>query len=156
LTSSLGGQHPHGLVAPNTTGSLPSSTSMSRRPDPSMKTATSSWPQDETDPERVEILAAADRLLAGSPTRSTGNLSVVQLAAEADIKYWIIAQKHTDLRDHFQQLAVQARRTATSFAGNHDALTRLQGEHAELRAHCHGLEEHATAHQSTVTTLHPR
>jgi hypothetical protein len=52
-----------------------------------MKTATSSWPHDETDPERVEILAAADRLLAGSPTRSTGNLSVVQLAAEADIKY---------------------------------------------------------------------
>ncbi len=68
------------------------------------KPATSSWPDRESEPQRVAILAAADRLLTGTPDRSTGNLSVVQLAIEADIKYWVVAQKHADLRDHFQQL----------------------------------------------------
>jgi hypothetical protein len=43
----------------------------------------------------MAILAAADRLLAGTPRLSTGNLSVVQLATEADVKYWVVAQKHT-------------------------------------------------------------
>ncbi len=50
------------------------------------KPATSSWPDRESEPQRVAILAAADRLLTGTPDRSTGNLSVVQLAIEADIK----------------------------------------------------------------------
>jgi len=76
-----------------------------------MGTATNSWPTRETDPQRVAILAAADRLLAGTPQRSTGNLSIVQLAVEADLKYWIVAQKHTDLRDYFQHLAAKARTT---------------------------------------------
>jgi hypothetical protein len=106
-----------------------------------MKTATSSWPRPETDQQRVEILAAADRLLAGTPARSTGNLSVVQLAVEADVKYWVVAQKHTDLRDHFQQLAVQSRRTAAAIRDDHDPYTQLQRDHAALRNHCAGLEQ---------------
>jgi hypothetical protein len=105
-----------------------------------MRTATSSWPHHETDPQRVAILTAADRLLAGTPTRSTGNLSIVQLAAEADVKYWVVAQKHTDLRDHFQQLTAQARQTAATVRDNHDGFDRLRREHAELKAHCAGLE----------------
>jgi hypothetical protein len=56
-----------------------------------MKPATRSWPHRESEPHRVAILAAADRLLTGAPDRSTGNLSVVQLAIEADIKYWVVA-----------------------------------------------------------------
>jgi glutaredoxin 2 len=106
-----------------------------------MKTATSSWPHHETDEQRVEILAAADRLLAGTPIRSTGNLSVVQLATEAAVKYWVVAQKHTDLRDHFQQLTVHTRQTATSVRDNHDTHIRLQREPAALKAHCAGLEQ---------------
>lgn len=106
-----------------------------------MKTATNSWPHQETDEQRVEILAAADRLLAGTPTRSTGNLSVVQLATEAAVKYWVVAQKHTDLRDHFQQLTIQTRQTAAAVRDNHDPYTRLQREHAALKAHCAGLEQ---------------
>jgi hypothetical protein len=46
----------------------------------------------ETDPQRIAILTAADRLLAGTPKRSTGNLSIVQLAVEANVKYWVVAQ----------------------------------------------------------------
>lgn len=106
-----------------------------------MKTATSSWPHRETDEQRVAILAAADRLLASTPTRSTGNLSVVQLAVEADVKYWVVAQKHTDLRDHFQQLTVHARQTAATIRDNHDPHTQLQREYTALKDHCAGLEQ---------------
>lgn len=62
-------------------------------------------------------------------------------AVAAGIKYRVIAQKHTDLRDHFQRLTAQSRQTTTTFADNHDILTRLQHEHAELRTHCDGLED---------------
>ena len=37
-------------------------------------------PAKETDPVRKKILAAMDRLLTGTPLRSTGRLSVSQLA----------------------------------------------------------------------------
>jgi hypothetical protein len=118
-----------------------------------MKTATSSWPQTETDPQRVEILAAADRLLAGTPTRSTGNLSIVQLAVEANAKYWVVAQKHTDLRDHFQHLAVQSRQTATVSRDNHDAFDRLRREHADLRKHCDGLEQLLRTYSQVINEI---
>lgn len=77
---------------------------------------------------------------AGKPIRSTGNLSVLQLAAEANVKYWIVAQKHTDLRDHFQRLSVPAKRAATTIR-DHDELARLRRDHADLKTHCDGLEQ---------------
>jgi AcrR family transcriptional regulator len=54
------------------------------------------------DPVRAAILAAMDRLLAGTPQRSEGRLSVSQLAAEADVKRWYLTHQHTDLKDLFQ------------------------------------------------------
>lgn len=105
-----------------------------------MKPATTSWNITETDPQRREILAAADRLLAGKPIRSTGNLSVLQLAAEANVKYWVVAQKHTDLRDHFQRLTVPAKRAVATIRDN-DELARLRRDHADLKTHSDGLEQ---------------
>ncbi|HZN77945.1 MAG TPA: hypothetical protein VFC00_40560 [Micromonosporaceae bacterium] len=105
-----------------------------------MSTATTSWPTSETDPQRKAILAAADRLLAGTPRFSSGNLSVVQLAIEAQVKYWVIAQRHTDLRDHFQALV---RATGRTCGTAHQASTerdQLREEHDRLRQHCAGLE----------------
>lgn len=104
--------------------------------------ATTSWPHREREPQRVAILAAADRLLSGMPGRSTGNLSVVQLAIEADLKYWVVTQKHVDLRDHFQRLAARTRQAASGGSGpNQDPFARLQREHRELKEHCARLEE---------------
>jgi hypothetical protein len=100
-----------------------------------MGTATSAWPTRETDAQRIAILDAADRLLASAPRRSSGNLSVVQLAVEADLKYWIIAQKHTDLREHFQRLAAASRSPGTPSASN-----ELESKYSQLRQHCVGLE----------------
>jgi hypothetical protein len=117
-----------------------------------VKTATSSWPHQESDPERLAILAAADRLLADTATRSTGNLSVVQLAVEADVKYWVVAQKHTDLRDHFQQLAVHARHAAT-VVRDHGTFGRLQREHHELNQHCTRLEELVQTYAVVINEL---
>lgn len=104
------------------------------------RTATTSWPTEETDPQRVGILAAADRMLSGKPKRCSGNLSVSQLAVEADVKYWVVAQKHADLRDHFQHLAVAARRAAAAHDDDNDPIVKVRRRNAVLTEHCQSLE----------------
>jgi hypothetical protein len=54
-----------------------------------------------TDRERGQISAAMDRLLAGTPLRSDGALTVVSLAVEADVKRHVLTHRHTDLKDEF-------------------------------------------------------
>jgi septal ring factor EnvC (AmiA/AmiB activator) len=54
-----------------------------------------------TDRERDQLRAAMDRLLAGTPLRSDGALTVVSLAAEADVKRHVLTHRHTDLKDEF-------------------------------------------------------
>jgi hypothetical protein len=49
----------------------------------------------DADAERAAINAAMQRLLDGTPKRSTGGLSILQLAAEAGIKRWVLTHKHT-------------------------------------------------------------
>lgn len=114
-----------------------------------MGIAANAWPTTETDPQRAAILAAADRLLAGTPRRSTGNLSVVQLAVEADLKYWIVAQKHTDLRDHFQRLAYAARTSPEAPNANDE----LEARYSELRQHCAGLEALLQTYATVINEL---
>jgi hypothetical protein len=107
------------------------------------------WATTETDPQRQAILAAADRLLAGTPQRSSGNLSVVQLAVEAQVKYWVVAQRHTDLRDHFK---AHARAAATTRRGEPD-LQRLRAKHDQLRQHCAGLEQLLESYATVINEL---
>ncbi|WP_143674215.1 MULTISPECIES: hypothetical protein [Streptomyces] len=52
---------------------------------------------------RHALRTAIQRLLAGTPTRSAGALTVVQLAAEAGVKRWIVTHKHPDLRQEFEE-----------------------------------------------------
>jgi hypothetical protein len=54
-----------------------------------------------TDRERGQIHAAMDRLLAGTPLRSDGALTVVSLAVEADVKRHVLTHRNTDLKDEF-------------------------------------------------------
>jgi hypothetical protein len=61
------------------------------------------------DAERAAIQTAMDRLLNGTPTASTGSLSVLQLAAEAGVKRWVLTHKHPDLKAEFER-----RRTASN------------------------------------------
>ncbi|MGA4949256.1 hypothetical protein [Streptomyces lydicamycinicus] len=53
------------------------------------------------DNERKNIRAAMNRLLAGTPLRSDGALTVLALAAEADVKRHVLTHRHTDLKDEF-------------------------------------------------------
>ncbi|MEE4599137.1 hypothetical protein V2J94_46280 [Streptomyces sp. DSM 41524] len=53
------------------------------------------------DKERENIRAAMDRLLAGTPLRSDGALTVLAVAVEADVKRHVLTHRHTDLKDEF-------------------------------------------------------
>jgi septal ring factor EnvC (AmiA/AmiB activator) len=53
--------------------------------------------------ERERIRAAMDRILAGTPERSDGALTVVALAIEADVPRNALTQRHTDLKSEFYQ-----------------------------------------------------
>jgi predicted HNH restriction endonuclease len=51
--------------------------------------------------DRDQISAAMERLLAGTPRRSSGQLTVVSLAEEAGVKRHVLTHKHPDLKDQF-------------------------------------------------------
>jgi len=76
--------------------------------------------------ERDRIRAAMDRILAGSPERSNGALTVVALAIEAGVPRNALTQRHTDLKDDFYQ------RIRERGAGNGDE-ARLRATIAQLR-----------------------
>ncbi|MEU9840692.1 hypothetical protein AB0C69_15870 [Actinomadura sp. NPDC048032] len=85
----------------------------------------------DTD-ERAAITAAMQRLLAGKPLRSSGELTIVALAAEADLKRNKLTHKHTDLKDLFYA-EVRAR------DGIPDGERKLREELAVLRAQIQDL-----------------
>ncbi|MFE0790777.1 hypothetical protein ACFW4T_37650 [Streptomyces mutabilis] len=51
--------------------------------------------------ERDRIHAAMDRILAGTPERSDGALTIKSLAAEADVPRNALTQRHLDLKNEF-------------------------------------------------------
>jgi hypothetical protein len=51
--------------------------------------------------ERDRIRAAMNRILAGTPERSNGALTIVALAMEADVPRNALTQRHLDLKAEF-------------------------------------------------------
>jgi hypothetical protein len=95
---------------------------------------------DRQQAEWTAIQAAADRLLAGTPLRSSGELTVVQLAAEAGVKRWLLTHKHRDLAEQFQARAralgrepPQVGKLKTRLARLEERVAQLKGVNAELR-----------------------
>lgn len=76
--------------------------------------------------ERARIRAAIDRILAGTPQRSNGALTIVALAQEADVPRNALTQRHTDLKNQFYQ---QVR----GKGGPSELETRLRNTIAKLR-----------------------
>ncbi|MFF9547373.1 hypothetical protein ACF1B4_27755 [Streptomyces albidoflavus] len=107
----------------------------------------------ERDPVRRELIAAINRLLAGTPHRSNGRLNVTQLAVEADVKRWHLTHQHTDLKDRFQVEAAreEAKRTKASQTG--DDLEELKQGNAELRQHCRHLESRLEIYATALNQL---
>ena len=107
----------------------------------------------ETDPIRRAIIAAVNRLLAGTPHRSNGRLNVSQLAIEADVKRWHLTHQHPDLKDLFQaHVAKQESRRATHLRAA-DAFEDLKRKHAELQEHCRYLEARLQTYATVVNLL---
>jgi len=89
------------------------------------------------DAERDAIKAAMDRLLNGAPAASTGALSVLQLAAEAGVKRWVLTHKHPDLKAEFER-----RRTASN--GIPSAFQNIQAHVTDLEDTCRRLRADKT------------
>ena len=76
--------------------------------------------------ERMQIRDAMYRLLAGRPIRSDGKLTVKSLAAEAEVKRWLLTHKHTDLQGEFRD-RIRVHGTTP------DAMRALADENADLK-----------------------
>lgn len=107
----------------------------------------------ETDPVRREIIAAINRLLAGTPHRSNGRLNVSQLSIEADVKRWHLTHQHTDLKDRFQAEVALSEAKRTTAARSADAFEDLKREHAELRRNCRQLESRLEIYATALDQL---
>jgi hypothetical protein len=111
-------------------------------------------PMADSDAERAAIRAAMQRLLDGTPKRSTGALSVLQLAAEAGMKRWLLTHKHTDLADEFRN-RVQAPGPIPSAYSNLDQQARdAQDANQELRAQNTQLRAQVTVYARIIHELH--
>jgi hypothetical protein len=63
--------------------------------------------------------AAIQRLLAGQRIRSTGALTVLQLAAEAGVKRRVLTHKHVDLKDEFERRRTEIGGVPAAFQALH-------------------------------------
>jgi septal ring factor EnvC (AmiA/AmiB activator) len=77
--------------------------------------------------ERERIRSAMDRILAGTPQRCNGALTVVALAQEADVPRNALTQRHTDLKNEFYQRVKER-------GGPSELETRLRATISKLRA----------------------
>ncbi|MFF2185092.1 hypothetical protein [Streptomyces sp. NPDC058155] len=109
--------------------------------------------ENETDPIRRAILAAMNRLFAGTPQRSNGRLNVSQLAVEADVKRWHLTHQHPDLKDLFQAKTSEEETKRASHVRSADAYEKLRKQHSTLQAHCRFLEERLQIYATALNLL---
>jgi len=83
--------------------------------------------------ERRQIIAAIDRLIGGTPLRSDGNLTIVDLAVEADVKRWVLTHKHTDLKDLFNAKVKTATQEPPLVQQLRNRVTELEAANTDLR-----------------------
>jgi len=103
--------------------------------------------------ERQKIEAAAGRLLAGKPLRSTGELTVVQLAAEAGLKRWKLTHQHTDLMHSFQAAARQLNGESPLITSWRTRAAELEESNRQLRARNEELEATVQTYAEVIADL---
>lgn len=86
------------------------------------------------DEERRIIRDAMERLISGKPIRSDGKLTIKSLAAEADVKRWLLTHKHKDLQEEFRARVAQQGRVP-------EAQKKLLEENLELRSRVKRLSQ---------------
>lgn len=112
-----------------------------------------SAPPTSDHPIRNAILAAMDRLLAGTPLRSTGRLSISQLAIEADVKRWHLTHQHLDLKELFQARVKTAGNAPAAYSKVLTSYAKLKDKHAGLLRHCDELESRLQLYATVINTL---
>jgi len=110
-------------------------------------------PAVETDPVRKKILAAMRRLMAGKPLRSTGRLSVSQLAVEAGLPRWHLTHQHVDLKELFQAQVKAAQSTPAAFARDLSEYEQLKARHAKLVERYAELEDQVAFYAAVINTM---
>ncbi|WP_353369053.1 hypothetical protein [Mycobacterium sp.] len=108
----------------------------------------------DSDAERAAIRAAMQRLLDGTPQRSTGALSTRQLAAEAGIKRWLLTHKHTDLADEFRGRVQTLGSIPPAYSNLEQQARGAQEANQELRAQNSQLRAQVTAYARIIHELH--
>jgi hypothetical protein len=103
--------------------------------------------------ERDAIQAATRRLLAGTPTQSTGALTVLQLAAEAGVKRWVLTHKHPDLRQAFEDQRRAANGIPPAFQHLHGRIADLEAANRRLRADNTELTERVDTYAQVIREL---
>jgi hypothetical protein len=98
-------------------------------------------------------VAAIERLLAGTPLRSTGELTVVQLAAEADVKRWKLTHEHVDLRQRFQAQVQAAGGESTRVAPWKARVAVLEADNHSLRQHNSELQTRVHVYAELIHDL---
>ncbi len=109
--------------------------------------------REDHSAQRAELNAAIDRLLAGTPLRSDGKLTIVSLAAEAGVKRWVLTHRHTDLRDQFYARIRARDQTPPHVRQLEERITKLEADNTELRQR---LADHAAALDAMARWLHVR
>jgi hypothetical protein len=104
--------------------------------------------------DRVEIEAAIERLLAGTPLRSTGEVTVVQLAEEAGVKRWRLTHQHVDLMRRFQAAVAQREGESPLLAPLREKIARLEAEKTELRVKNAELDIQLAVYAQVIHDLH--
>lgn len=103
--------------------------------------------------ERAAICAAMQRLLDGQPTRSTGALTILQLAAEAGVKRWVLTHKHTDLKDEFNRRKQDSNGIPAAFQHLHARVIDLEAANTTLRQHNRELTERVEVYAHVIHEL---
>jgi len=106
-----------------------------------------------TTTEREDIRAAIDRLLAGTPLRSDGALTVVSLAVEASVKRHVLTHRHTDLKDEFYARIRAQGHTPTSELALRQELVALEEKFNEAREELKALRETNETYARIVNLL---
>jgi predicted RNase H-like nuclease (RuvC/YqgF family) len=108
---------------------------------------------DQARDERANIQAAISRLLQGRPLRSTGELTVVQLAAEAGVKRWRLTHQHPDLMQTFQASARHQQHESPLVTPWRERVERLEADRARLRSENADLRATVEAYAQAIDNL---
>lgn len=104
----------------------------------------------DLDAERRDLTAAAERLLAGTPLRSTsGKLTSSELITESGLRRDVVYGDHKDLVDDFKARVKARHATPSSIARIADENRALRNANAALKKQL--AEEHETT--KTLTKI---